>query len=814
METKMATPQETRREAAAGPVLPPAEETGSTAETVRELRRFHLAGPFPGETADGFIPALLHPFRDARRLRSDYPYYLPPAAGDPAEGRGMTLAQLLDASAPGAAEARILRDNLLRLERAVRETVRGASAPVDAGAAITEAGERMALELALPAGDAEQLREGLRALAANLPEGSLLVPYGASAPMHLLRRALDARLLPARESFAMEARHLAGELRNLLEVDRRKRPEERNADAVGGAVGAVGSRFLDPGAFSGALGEHRGSLAMSPRRLERIHGAIAALDAVGEGTAEPPVLLTDGAVEGASLSGWDVRESEDPVADAITIFDERATELARALRALRVARLEVRDGYEPARHDPWLAEFDWQAFDRDELLLLPPVVAAVSAEALARRGMLSLSRLLLSGRPVPVVVPVNPTGNPGAAGSEDPAAGYRFEPAYLGMSHREALVQATSLARPAHMMQGMIAAAGAAHASLHVISGTPGGGAGVEPWLAASAAVEGRAQPLFHYDPEAGATWARRLDFSQNPAPDADWPAYTLEATGPDGDPAPVRMAFTFAEAALLDPALAGHFRAVPAGIQGDPLVPLDAWLGLDPEEASGKVPTAWGVDAEGRITRLAVTRRLALAARDRLNYWRTLQELAGVRSEYVETAVERARSEAGAEAEERIAALEARHAAELAEVREHAAEEIVDRLTAALLDADGGALSALAGGATAAVSGAPAPAAPAPAAFAAAAAPEPVEEEPEALDPYIDTELCTTCNECTNMNPLMFAYNADKKAFLKDPKAGTFAQLVKAAEACPAHIIHPGAPLDPSEPGLDDLKARAAKYN
>ena len=52
----------------------------------------------------------------------------------------------------------------------------------------------------------------------------------------------------------------------------------------------------------------------------------------------------------------------------------------------------------------------------------------------------------------------------------------------------------------------------------------------------------------------------------------------------------------------------------------------------------------------------------------------------------------------------------------------------------------------------------------------------------------------------------MMFAYNADKQAYLKDPKAGPYADLVEAAEICPAQCIHPGKPLDPNEPGLEEL--------
>jgi len=95
--------------------------------------------------------------------------------------------------------------------------------------------------------------------------------------------------------------------------------------------------------------------------------------------------------------------------------------------------------------------------------------------------------------------------------------------------------------------------------------------------------------------------------------------------------------------------------------------------------------------------------------------------------------------------------------------------------------------------------------------------APEaPVEEDDEVRfdDPWIDTMMCTTCDDCMAINKLVFVYNEDKQAIIDDPKAGTFAELVEAAEICPAKCIHPGNPLNPDEPGLDELIARAAAYN
>jgi pyruvate-ferredoxin/flavodoxin oxidoreductase len=87
-------------------------------------------------------------------------------------------------------------------------------------------------------------------------------------------------------------------------------------------------------------------------------------------------------------------------------------------------------------------------------------------------------------------------------------------------------------------------------------------------------------------------------------------------------------------------------------------------------------------------------------------------------------------------------------------------------------------------------------------------------DDEPLALEAYIDSARCTSCNECTNLNNKMFAYNADKQAYVKNAGAGTFQQLVIAAERCPVSIIHPGTPLSPKEKDLAKWVKRAEKFN
>jgi ferredoxin len=300
------------------------------------------------------------------------------------------------------------------------------------------------------------------------------------------------------------------------------------------------------------------------------------------------------------------------------------------------------------------------------------------------------------------------------------------------------------------------------------------------------------------------------MDFTGNPDPEEDWPETTVECQRASGPDAGLTLAFTPAEWALAQPELAGEFKAVGAGCPTENLTTIGGYLPLDPEEAMERLPYVWGADETGRLHRLVMTRRLALACRERLDFWHTLQELAGIRSEYVLEAVRRTRAELEAQADEERARLAEEHAEQLAQARRDAVGDAMRTLSNRLLDLDLTAPLAPAEGAPAEAPTAPMPAAPAPEPSSAEANGDQTAVSDE---PWIDTPLCTSCNDCINVNSLLFTYDGNKQAVIGDPSAGTFAQLVQAAEKCPARCIHPGSPRNPDEPGLEDLVRRAKPF-
>ena len=784
------------------------------------LRRFHYGEPVatarttkPSATV---LPALLNPYRDASAIRYQYPLYLAPPDGTDqemlAKPAGEHLSDFLEALAPGEDDARILKDNLPWIERYIRRKMKDPD-PVDAPTLFAEAAAAMQEKLNLEPASRDKMAAELNRLEAAIAPGSQFLGYGPHSSLHLMVHAIRHRNEYQRAALKRRIDKYIHGLRSLLEVEKAKAAETGD-----GATG-VASQYLDTGALSGMLGQRaHGSVYMSADRRERIERALHEL----QSWQDNPVLVKFvGNLDDPSLTSLpllDVVPSDNPCETATEVFTKEAVAFAKLFAAARIAALEIDDNYNPAIHDSWFTSFDWQSFSAEEMQLVTRVVALVSANYLASDGLPSFSHLLGSRLPVQVLTWVRAYDNPAVRPGEGPFDAYRFELGYFGVGHRQVVVAQSSAARHEDLLSGFLCALDSNRTSLHLINRgtqTSTGKPVLEPWFVASAALEGRAHPFLLVNPDRGDHAAERVSFGGNPQKDNDWPVEKLEYRNADGDVAEMDLAFTFADYALLMPTLHEHFRVAPAGFESSDLVTVDTYLDTDDELVDRLVPFVWGMDEDGVLTKLVVSRALVFACRDRLNYWHTLQELAGIQNFYVEEAINRIVEEQQAAIEAERAELQKQHEEQLEDVRAEAAGDAMGQLVDVLMGAD---LSGIVVGDSQMASMPPTVAADTDEpAEQAVAEPQPVEDDEEEIsfdEPWLDTAMCTTCDDCMGVNKMMFAYNDDKQAIIKDAKAGPFADLVAAAEICPAKCIHPGKPLDPNEAGLDELIARAEPFN
>jgi len=287
-----------------------------------------------------------------------------------------------------------------------------------------------------------------------------------------------------------------------------------------------------------------------------------------------------------------------------------------------------------------------------------------------------------------------------------------------------------------------------------IFSGSTTPSSDLPPYLTSAAALEGRAFPAFTYDPAAGPDLASRFSVNENPQPELDWPLAQLEYADASLQRAVEHVAFTLVDFAVCDRRYARHFALIPRQHWNDDTIPVDEWLSLDPADADARVPHVLVVDEHDSLQRLIVDAKLMQAARRCRELWHGLQELGLARLRPETAPVGQAPTE----------------------VVEESAAEPVDESAAEPPD-------------------------------------EAVVEEHAPDEPWIETARCSTCNECTAINDRMFAYNENKQAYIKDPDAGTFRELVEAAEVCQVAVIHPGKPRNPREAGLEELIERSKSF-
>jgi pyruvate-ferredoxin/flavodoxin oxidoreductase len=289
-------------------------------------------------------------------------------------------------------------------------------------------------------------------------------------------------------------------------------------------------------------------------------------------------------------------------------------------------------------------------------------------------------------------------------------------------------------------------------------------------------ALESRAYPLITFNPDEGDSWEECFSLEGNPSIDTDWPVYSLKYTDADGNEQSMELPMTFADFAVQEGRFRKHFRVAPQDAWNESMVPLAEFIELEEDDREDLYPYIWAVNKKNRLIRVLVSEEIVRSTEERRDFWRTMKGITGLTKKVDPDAI-------------------------ATQVRSETAQKLAQGLMA-MLSGEGAAPAIME------------LASPAPAAAQAPATNGAPPAAAEGFEPvWIDQTECTSCDECVNINPKIFEYDGNKKAFVKDPKGGPFKDIVRAAEKCTGRCIHPGTPVDPNEKGVDKLIKRAEKY-
>ncbi len=633
----------------------------------------------------------------------------------------------------------------------------------------------------------------------NCGDGACL-GCGEKTAIHLFTSTVTALMQPRVKDFVARLDELIEKLEKHIRIKLVESVDVADTKAMIAAVDAAKDRDLTLSDLSAKITEGKPSRPLDP---DWVRWSAQVLDKLRDlrwryvegpskkGRAEMGIVNSTGctSVWGSTWPfnpypfPWTSHLFQDSPSVAMGLFEGHMAKMADGFKAVRMAEMELAGEFLPDKHTDFFRRFDWKQFNEQEWLLCPPVVAVGGDGAMYDIGFQNLSRALMSGMPVKVLVVdtqvYSNTGGQactsGFISQVSDMAPYgqamrgkqeiRKEMGLIGMAHRTSYVMQSTIAHVNHLLEGYIDGLNSRRPALFNIYAVcpPEHGVGDDKSVDQSKlAVEGRAYPLFKYNPDLGVTFSECVSLEGNPSPDTDWPTYTLSYVDADGATQKMDLPLTFADFAATEARFAKQFKKAPPETWNDDMVMLADFLTMDKGEREGKFPYIWGVDRKNRLTRLLVAEELVRSCEERRNHWRQLKDVAGLGRDVA-----------------------------VAEVTAQVRAELLAKITASL-----GVVGAPA------VSDATAPAGAAPAAAGGFDA------------VWIETPECTACDECTTIAPKTFAYNDQKQAIVIDPKGAKFADIVKAAEKCTAGCIHPGTPWNMNEPGVEKLMARAAKFN
>ncbi len=491
---------------------------------------------------------------------------------------------------------------------------------------------------------------------------------------------------------------------------------------------------------------------------------------------------------------WANHLFQDSTSLAMGIFEGHMAKMSDGFKLIRKAEMELKGNYNPKEQRDFFTYFNWEQFTDEEWKLCPPVVALGGDGAMYDIGFQNLSRMMASGKPIKVIVVdtqvYSNTGGQactsGFIGQVSDMAQYgkvwkgksepRKEIGLIAMAHRNTYVMQGTLANTSHMIEGFIEGLLTKRPALFNLYTTCQPEHGVADDLGAhqaKLAMESRAYPIFRYNPDKGKTPQEAFDLDGNPAMDQLWPTYELKYIE-GGRPKTMTVAMTFADFAITEARFRKHFRKAPRDTWNENMIVLSEFLEMDKSAREGKFPYIWAVDQKQLLSRVLVAKPMVESCEERRDFWIMLRAIAGV-SDTKELPKEDVESKVRA--------------------------EVVSRIARGLMkmagDDGAGIMDLVQEEPKANVNGAPKAAA-----------------TGDAMAPWIETELCTSCDECTKLNPNIFAYNNDKKAFIKNPEGGSYMDLVKAAEKCTAGVIHPGLPADRNFADAEKWVKRGEKFN
>ena len=435
----------------------------------------------------------------------------------------------------------------------------------------------------------------------------------------------------------------------------------------GGSTAALIARLEALGERASVDGDRARRLVRTAKQLDELRKRIA------EGTDGLGRSRFGLVVASPSLAEWAAEFPRNPFAAPVVVdLSPGALDLALGLaeslaashvaeaRLVRLGELLLAAPSDLVLKERALESLDFAGLAPAERADCPPLLVLCGPEALGAETRAGLARALASRLPIKVLVL---DGRERLLRSGETLLPF--------VAERRAFVLSSTLAHQEHLFDGLYAALEATGPALiHLYAPSPVRHGFDQAFTVERArlAVECRVHPLLRWDPAAGGVFGARLSLAGNPAPGEPW------ASDASGQP------LTPAHFAAGETRFAAHFVEPTGSTQA-----VAQWALGDASARTGATPALDGADGPR-----ALDAELARVVVERLDTWRTLQELAGVSTPFTEQVRAAARDELAAAHQAELARLAADYEQRLAALSQQKLQEATERLGARLLSLAG----------------------------------------------------------------------------------------------------------------------------
>jgi ferredoxin len=778
----------------------------------KALRNYFMTGTKTAESLDALVaPVLLAPYLRGSAFETEYPIFYNQLCNEL-----FLIKEVLAATFDEAfknEEARILKQNLPRLELLIRYELKEEDKTYSYGDCISKAMQQLK-KLDVHGDEGKIFREQVDKFQNELlKQEGVLIGFSTYTPFHLLNLQLNEHYKTIAD-FLSKVKKQQAALDELLLLQKQNESTEPGSkqnkfDFAQSMIAFDKMNELMPAASSQGI---------TPVRLQRMSNCVKQLTAIQYYFANYQARLFVSKELSAqfNLKSLLPHARVEEVSGATQLTAETCKEVLTAfvpmMAALQLAELDIKNAYNEDVHDAYFASFGRMHLSEKEMLCFPLFILIESAEELLHASLNDFSSMLSASLPIKVLAVNMLNGKneiPNQLATDKILL--KQELAAMVVAHRSVNIFQGAADTPQRLSksfkEGLLSSSPAVW---NVLFPDSTDSDNKQQYIRLNTAIESRFFPRLNYNRDAGELFGSRFDISANPQVHAHFPEYPLEIKAA-GKKQTQQFTISVADYLAIQKTYAEQLEIIPLKYRTGDLIYLNEYLDKPQHELVGKIPFIWMLDEHNQLQQAAISFAWLALCKERLDFWQFIQELGGVNSYHVNRAIEKSKEAWEIEKQDEFKDLAKTYEEKIETIRKGETGKAMDRLVNVLLNMDNlvpaaeikVAKSTTVEKITSEIK--------------EGVVNEPVVEEESievSAEVWVESFRCTTCNDCTDKLPAVFKYNADKQAYVHDASKGTYAQIVSIAENCPAKCIHPGLPHNPNEAGAADLIKRAQALN